>query len=40
MVDHIQSVRVKRIGASSGQFGRNDLAAVNRAVAVYLGLAD
>lgn len=40
MIDHIQFVRVHRIGAIIGQLGRSDLAAISRAVAVYPGFAD
>lgn len=40
MIDHVQSVRVARIGQTIGQLDAGDLAAVTRAVAAYLGFAD
>jgi mRNA interferase MazF len=39
MIDHIQSVRIVRIGETIGQLGAVDMQAITRAVAVYLGLA-
>jgi mRNA interferase MazF len=40
MVDHIQSVRMQRIGRVIGQIAATDLQAIASAVAVYLGFAD
>ena len=40
MIDHIQSVRLQRIGEVVGQLADADLQAITRAMAIYLGLAD
>jgi mRNA interferase MazF len=40
MIDHVQSVRVQRIEREIGRLADADLAAITRAVAVYLGFAD
>jgi mRNA interferase MazF len=40
MIDHVQSVRVQRIEREIGRLADGDLAAVTRALSVYLGLAD
>jgi mRNA interferase MazF len=40
MIDHVQSVRVQRIGQVIGRLATSDLQAITRALAVYLGFAD
>lgn len=40
MIDHIQSVRLSRIGQIIGQLGDAELRMIESAVAVYLGFAD
>ncbi|HUB44780.1 MAG TPA: type II toxin-antitoxin system PemK/MazF family toxin [Acetobacteraceae bacterium] len=40
MIDHIQSVRVQRIGRIIGQLAAADVQAIASAVAVYLGFGD
>ena len=40
MIDHVQSVRVQRIGQVIGRLATADLLAVTRALAIYLGFAD
>jgi mRNA interferase MazF len=40
MVDHIQSVRVRRVGRIIGQLAEPEVQAIASAVAVYLGFGD
>jgi len=40
MIDHVQSVRVGRIGQVIGHLDAGDLAAISGAIAAYLGFAD
>ena len=40
MIDHLQAMRVQRIGAIIGRIAPADMQAIDRAVAVYLGFAD
>ncbi len=40
MIDRVQSIFAARVERMIGQLGREDMQAVERAVAVYLGFAD
>jgi len=40
MIDHIQSVRVQRIGRIIGKLAETDMQGIASAVAVYLGFGD